>query len=62
MREKLRKLGLINISILLNFRQFTFKKSINKVINPIKLVYFSRICEEKGIELAIKAVNNINKN
>lgn len=62
MREKLQKLGLINVSILPNFRQFTFKKSVNKVINPIKLVYFSRICEEKGIELAIKAVNNINKN
>jgi len=62
MRGKLQKLGLINVFILPNFKQFTFKKSINKVISPIKLVYFSRICEEKGIELAIKAVNNINKN
>ena len=62
MKEKLRKLGLVNVFILPNFRQFTFKKSVNKVINPIKLVYFSRICEEKGIELAIKAINNINKN
>ncbi len=61
MREKLQKLGLINVFILPNFKQFTFKKSVNKVINPIKLVYFSRICEEKGIELAIKAVDNINK-
>ena len=63
MKEKLRKMGLINVSVLPNFRQFTFEKnSVNKVIKPIKLVYFSRVCEEKGIELAIKTVNNINKN
>lgn len=63
MKEKLQKLGLVNVSILTNFRQSTFvEKSISKVINPIKLVYFSRICEEKGIELAIKAVNEINQN
>jgi len=63
MKEKLRKLGLVNVFTFPNFRQFTFvKKSVNRVINPIKLVYFSRICEEKGIELAIEAVKKINQN
>ena len=41
---------LINVSILPNFKQFTFKKNtVSEVIEHIKLVYFSRICEEKGI-------------
>ncbi|PAK44843.1 glycosyltransferase family 4 protein, partial [Peribacillus simplex] len=30
--------------------------------SPLKLVYFSRVLEEKGIELAIDAVNQINNN
>ena len=62
MKQKLMGMGLQNVGILTNFRQFSFtRKSINKVKGSLKLVYFSRILKEKGIELAIESVNRINK-
>jgi glycosyltransferase involved in cell wall biosynthesis len=62
MKQKLIEIGLQNVDILTNFRQFNFtRKSINKVKGSLKLVYFSRVLKEKGIELAMESVNRINK-
>ena len=62
MKENLLNIGLNNVSILPNFRQIDFEISkINKTKLPVKLVYFSRVVREKGIELAIEAVERINR-
>ena len=63
MKEKLTSIGLNNVFVLHNFRQIDFKiKIINEIKKPMKLVFFSRVVREKGIELAIEAVTNINRN
>lgn len=62
MKEKLTSIGLDNVYVLPNFRRIDFKiKRVNKVEKPVKLVYFSRVMKEKGIEFAIEAVKEINK-
>ena len=62
-KKKLLEIGLNNVFVLPNFRQINFiNNKIEKVMKPFKLVYFSRIDKEKGIELAIEVVNKINKN
>jgi len=62
MERNLKNIGLTNIHVLTNFRQYNFsRKSISKVAKPFKIVYFSRILKEKGIELVIESVNRINK-
>ncbi|MBN2396317.1 MAG: glycosyltransferase family 4 protein [Candidatus Atribacteria bacterium] len=62
MKEKLTGMGLDNVYILPNFRKIGFEiERVNKVEKPLKVVYFSRVIKEKGIELAIEAVEEINK-
>lgn len=62
MKEKLDEIGLVNSFILPNFRYFDHRPDPNNIIEqPLKLVYFSRVLKEKGIELAIEAVNKINE-
>lgn len=62
MLTDLTHLGLDNVVLMPNFRRFSFPKKDNQLLTgPIKLVVFSRILKEKGIELAIDAVNQINK-
>lgn len=63
LKKKLLEIGLNNVFVLPNFRQINFiNNKIKKVMKPFRLVYFSRIEKEKGIELAIEAINRINKN
>jgi glycosyltransferase involved in cell wall biosynthesis len=61
-KKNLLNMGLNNVSILPNFRQIDFAiTKINKIKLPFKLVYFSRVVREKGVELAIEAVERINR-
>jgi len=63
LKNKLFDIGLKNVFVLPNFRKIDFVvRKINKIGKPFKLVYFSRIDKEKGIELAIEAISRINKN
>jgi glycosyltransferase involved in cell wall biosynthesis len=62
MKKNLLNMGLNNVSVLPNFRQIDFEiTKINKIKLPFKLVYFSRVVREKGVELAIEAVERINR-
>jgi glycosyltransferase involved in cell wall biosynthesis len=73
MKHKLRQLGLTNISVIPNFRQFQYVDDVgagfhacpyldnNRIQLPIKAVILSRIIKEKGIHTAIEAVKSINK-
>ena len=62
MKEKLLSMGLNNVFVLPNFRQHDFEiTKINKIKLPFKLVYFSRVVRGKGVELAIEAVERINR-
>jgi len=63
LKNKLLEIGLNNVFVLSNFRRIIFVSREPKIAKkPVKLVYFSRIDREKGIELAIEAVNRINRN
>ena len=62
MKKNLLNMGLNNVAVLPNFRQIDFEiTKINKIELPFKLVYFSRVVREKGVELAIEAVERINR-
>lgn len=62
MKNKLRMLGLKNVEFMPNF---SLRKPINKVkaysSEKFKFCIFSRVVKEKGIELAIDAINQANK-
>lgn len=64
MQEKLNKIGVRNVEVLVNFKDI---KPINKkelkstIPNIYKVCTFSRVIKEKGIENAIKVVEEINK-
>jgi len=62
MAENLSRLGLFNIGILPNCRKFDLnrKRSFVATTIPIKLVFYSRVVREKGIEEAVAAVNQLN--
>lgn len=61
MKRDMENLNLSNVHLLPNFRRFDFKPSFSVGVDlPIKLVSFSRVLREKGIEISIKAVNSIN--
>jgi len=62
MAENLSRLGLPNIKILPNFRKFDCnqKRSFVATTIPLKLVFYSRVIREKGIEYAIDAVKQLN--
>ena len=59
LKQNLINLNLKNVDILLNYRSVHFdmieyKEKVNKI------VFYSRIFKEKGIEIAVEAVKNIN--
>jgi len=61
LRKELNHAGINNIIHLPNFKDFNFTPNFPKNISPpLKIVFFSRVCKEKGIELAINAVKMIN--
>jgi glycosyltransferase involved in cell wall biosynthesis len=59
----LRGLGLVNVRVLPNFRKFDEgrQKLYAPTTIPLKLVFYSRVVEEKGIELAIESVQQLNR-
>ncbi|MBF0705384.1 glycosyltransferase family 4 protein [Alkalihalobacillus hwajinpoensis] len=62
MKNRMEKIGLNNIKVLPNFRDFSVEKKQKKGKHlPLRLVYFSRVIKEKGVELAIAAINELNK-
>jgi glycosyltransferase involved in cell wall biosynthesis len=62
MREAMNRIGLNNVFYLPNFRYYEYIPSLNKAIHaPYKLVFFSRVTKDKGIELAIEAIRFINE-
>lgn len=58
MERRLNKLGLRNVDVVPNFRKFSFniQPSFPETGKTLKLVFYSRVIKEKGIEYAIKAV------
>jgi len=63
MKEILELKGLDNVAHLPNFKNFDFvpNKSDAKNNNILRTVFFSRVCKEKGVELAIDAVKQLSK-
>lgn len=62
MKAKINSLGLNNVKTMYNFRQYDFLAPYKKEIgNPIRVVFFSRVLKEKGVEMAISAVNRLYK-
>ncbi|MEG0515423.1 MAG: glycosyltransferase [Cetobacterium sp.] len=55
----MKKLGFFNCKILYNFRKIENEKINSIVKNKFKLVFFSRVTEEKGIFDLIKAIKEI---
>lgn len=62
MFDELSNLGVKNLELLPNFRNFaTDRQPSTELGNPFRLVYMSRILPEKGPQLAIQAVVEINR-
>lgn len=62
MAESLNRLNLSNVKVMPNFRKFdrNSKYEFIPTETPIKLVFYSRISREKGVEDAVTAVQLIN--
>ncbi|MDI5920853.1 glycosyltransferase [Halomonas sp. LR5S13] len=65
---RLKCLGLGNVSLLPNFRNFPMNRRLSSGPDPalshrapLRLVYLSRVIPQKGLELAIDAVESINR-
>lgn len=62
MKKELEDLGLTQIHLLPNFRRFSKDRAVSgDVAKPIRLVFLSRVTEEKGLGLAVEAVKQINR-
>lgn len=64
MKDALAKLGFSNVYLMPNFKRLTMLTKDELVYNytyPLKLCTFSRVMKEKGIEEAVKAVDEVNK-
>ena len=62
MHEELRALGIPNLHLLPNFRSFNLNRDCSgEIKQPFRLVYLSRMLPEKGPQLAIKAVEQLNE-
>ena len=48
--------------MLLNFKRLCPVEKVGALHSPVRICYFSRIIEQKGIEDAVNAVNTINMN
>lgn len=63
MKKKLEEIGLKNVRYLPNFKRLNIIEEENLIYpfeKPFKVCTFSRVMKEKGIELAIEAVTNVN--
>jgi len=62
MLHDLEHLGLENVEFVPNFKRFTKATMITRLNNAsrVRAVFYSRVCKEKGIELAIEAVRLVN--
>lgn len=61
MRAQLANEGISNTYRLLNFKRLSPQNIIRETEIPLRLCYFSRVLEEKGIEDAIDAMKRINR-
>jgi glycosyltransferase involved in cell wall biosynthesis len=63
MASRLSRLGLPQVQVLPNFRKFdrTLQRDLTPPTRPLKLVFYSRVIKEKGIEEAIAAVTRLNQ-
>lgn len=60
-KKELNHTGINNVIHLPNFKDFSFTPNLTKKISlPLKIVFFSRVYREKGIELAVNSVKAIN--
>lgn len=59
MKMRLAEIGLVNAEVLLNFRNKTPNPDIVPVGNTVKLCFFSRVIEQKGIEDAVNVVQEL---
>lgn len=57
MRMRLEQMGFPEVFLFPNFRDFPSMPWRHRQSGPLRLVYYSRVTESKGIELAIRAVN-----
>lgn len=62
MKNELELLGFNNVYRIANFKSLKAVNEIKSNSDPIKLCYFSRVAELKGIEDAIKVVKQLNSN
>lgn len=61
LKKELNHAGINNVIHLPNFKNISFTPSLTKKVSlPLKIVFFSRVYREKGIELAVNAVKIIN--
>ena len=61
LKKELNNAGINNVIHLPNFKNFSFTPNVTKkIFLPLKIFFFSRVCREKGIELAVDAVKTIN--
>jgi glycosyltransferase involved in cell wall biosynthesis len=60
-KRKLEHIGLGNVVHINNFKDFSFKPKSFQNNENFSLVFFSRVCKEKGVELAINAVSDLSK-
>ncbi len=59
--KKLEVTGLTNVVFLPNFKDYSFSPRNKPINDKTELVFFSRVCKEKGVELAIDAVKQLSK-
>ena len=59
--NKLNALCIDNVYIMKNFKHITPVKRVNKVGKKVKLCFFARVMEQKGIEDAINCVKELNE-
>jgi len=57
--EYLQNRGFNNVMHVPNFKNYEFLPQDKKSCKTFKTVFFSRVCREKGVELAIEAVNSL---
>ena len=61
MKEKLNKQGILNCEVLPNFKRLNVVELVERQYNePFSFCIFSRVMKEKGIEIAIDAIELIN--
>lgn len=63
MKTELEKLGVNNSAVVPNFKRLNVldeDELTEKVVSPIKFCTFSRVAKEKGILVAVEAINKIN--